>query len=263
MTKGEHDWPERPHDLELLARYDRRLRATPEGVWRNVLDYEHLPWVHGHAFAAVERLAGGHDWWRARVTLAPASFRRTIVLELRVDRARLRYVTRTLEGPGQGGYILTRLAVVDDASTDIEVEFWAPPDIPARAKSKAHAYRALYERLWDEDEAMIERMLVSDRQPAWVPVAGTRLQLVGAASVSDGEHELGLATHEGQTWVHDSICPHMGGPLSGAQVDERGQLRCPWHDYRFGLADGRCDRAAGLRLTCRAARRIGADHVEI
>lgn len=262
MTNVDEQWPERPVELELIAEYQRRLHSTPDGVWRNVLDFEHLPWVHGHAFAAVERLAGGRDWWRARVTLAPASFGQTMVLELRVDRERLRYVTRTLEGRSMGAYILTRLEPFDAAHTDIHVEFWGPPESPMRTRLKAKSYLALYERLWDEDEQMIETMLAADEQQPWRGEPGQRLRVLAHDRVDDGQRTLGLAQTGDQLWVHDPVCPHMGGPLLGALVDEQGRLRCPWHDYRFALADGRCDRAPGLRLRCRPARRVDPDHVE-
>ncbi len=35
----------------------------------------------------------------------------------------------------------------------------------------------------------------------------------------------------------NSICPHMGGPLSCGTV-EAGHLRCPWHGWTFDLATG-------------------------
>jgi nitrite reductase/ring-hydroxylating ferredoxin subunit len=261
-TQGTNEvnaWTERPDGLELLTRYERTMPVTPEGIWRNVLDYEHLPWVHGHAFAGVELLTGGRDWWRCRVALTPVSMGRFLILELRVDRAGLRYVTRTLEGPGVASYILTSLRPIDEQTTAIDVEFWAPAGRPLQT---AKSYLVLYEKLWDEDEAMIRGMLVAQDRRPWTPQPGARLRVLGPSRVTDDERELGLAEHDGRVWVHDAICPHMGGPLVGAEVDEQARLRCPWHDYRFALADGRCDRA-NLRLSCRLARRIDADHLEI
>jgi nitrite reductase (NADH) small subunit/3-phenylpropionate/trans-cinnamate dioxygenase ferredoxin subunit len=35
----------------------------------------------------------------------------------------------------------------------------------------------------------------------------------------------------------DDVCPHMGGALSEGQV-EGGIVTCPWHAWRFRLADG-------------------------
>lgn len=35
----------------------------------------------------------------------------------------------------------------------------------------------------------------------------------------------------------DDLCPHMGASLSGGHV-EGGIVTCPWHAWRFRLADG-------------------------
>ncbi len=36
----------------------------------------------------------------------------------------------------------------------------------------------------------------------------------------------------------NSICPHMGGPLSCGRVEE-GTIHCPWHGWGFDVATGR------------------------
>ena len=36
----------------------------------------------------------------------------------------------------------------------------------------------------------------------------------------------------------NSICPHMGGPLSCGPVAE-GKLHCPWHDWSFDIESGK------------------------
>ena len=77
-------------------------------MWDNVLDWEHLPWLHHTNFRAIERGASGPWGWRAWVGLHPESADpnrtpksdREILLELVIDRAGLEYVARTLEGPG-------------------------------------------------------------------------------------------------------------------------------------------------------------------
>jgi nitrite reductase (NADH) small subunit/3-phenylpropionate/trans-cinnamate dioxygenase ferredoxin subunit len=35
----------------------------------------------------------------------------------------------------------------------------------------------------------------------------------------------------------DDTCPHMGASLSGGYVED-GVVTCPWHAWRFRLADG-------------------------
>jgi nitrite reductase (NADH) small subunit len=42
---------------------------------------------------------------------------------------------------------------------------------------------------------------------------------------------------QGQYYAIDDLCPHMGASLSGGYV-ESGIVTCPWHAWRFCLADG-------------------------
>lgn len=35
----------------------------------------------------------------------------------------------------------------------------------------------------------------------------------------------------------NSICPHMGGPLSCGKVED-GCISCPWHDWKFDVETG-------------------------
>ncbi len=37
----------------------------------------------------------------------------------------------------------------------------------------------------------------------------------------------------------NSICPHMGGPLSCGSLHD-GKLYCPWHDWGFDIQTGKC-----------------------
>jgi nitrite reductase (NADH) small subunit/3-phenylpropionate/trans-cinnamate dioxygenase ferredoxin subunit len=41
----------------------------------------------------------------------------------------------------------------------------------------------------------------------------------------------------GQYHAIDDVCPHMGASLSDGYV-ENGIVTCPWHAWRFRLADG-------------------------
>jgi nitrite reductase (NADH) small subunit len=41
----------------------------------------------------------------------------------------------------------------------------------------------------------------------------------------------------GRHFAIDDVCPHMGASLSGGYV-EKGIVTCPWHAWRFRLADG-------------------------
>jgi nitrite reductase (NADH) small subunit len=43
--------------------------------------------------------------------------------------------------------------------------------------------------------------------------------------------------HQGQFFAIDDTCPHMGDSLSRGYL-ENGIVTCPWHAWRFRLADG-------------------------
>lgn len=45
----------------------------------------------------------------------------------------------------------------------------------------------------------------------------------------------------------NSICPHMGGPLSCGKV-ENGHIQCPWHGWTFEVATGKSPN--GHSLAC-------------
>lgn len=43
----------------------------------------------------------------------------------------------------------------------------------------------------------------------------------------------------GKFYALNSICPHMGGPMSCGALKE-GKLYCPWHDWGFDVESGAC-----------------------
>jgi nitrite reductase (NADH) small subunit/3-phenylpropionate/trans-cinnamate dioxygenase ferredoxin subunit len=49
----------------------------------------------------------------------------------------------------------------------------------------------------------------------------------------------------------NSICPHMGGPLSCGEVRE-GRVTCPWHDWVFDVKTGQSPN--GHAITCYETR---------
>jgi uncharacterized membrane protein len=143
--------------LTLVATYHRTIHASLERVWENVRDWEHLPWLHRSSFSSIQLLEQTPDSWRARITMPPADAPREAVIELQLDQANLRYWSRTLEGPGAGGEILTCLKPLDERATDIVVEFQVPGGSAKQAEAVGAAYLRLYTRLWDEDERMMMR----------------------------------------------------------------------------------------------------------
>jgi nitrite reductase/ring-hydroxylating ferredoxin subunit len=144
-----------------------------------------------------------------------------------LDRAAHRYHTRTLDGPGTGTDIVTTLTPDGAHATGIEVDFLVPGVAPEAAEAVGGVYRALYAKLWDEDEAMMVR-----RQAL----------LDGALAPACRE-----VLVDGRAYRFVASCPHLGGPLDGAPVED-GCISCPWHGYRFDVRTGRSADGRGLRL---------------
>jgi nitrite reductase (NADH) small subunit len=48
---------------------------------------------------------------------------------------------------------------------------------------------------------------------------------------------IAIFLENGTYFAIDDVCPHMGGSLSEGAV-EQGIVTCPWHGWRFRLADG-------------------------
>jgi len=201
---------------DCVAVYERTVHASLERVWENVLDWEHLPWLHGTTFGHVRLQSHSVDGWRAE-----ASLRRDGIpfeLDVALDRPGLRYHSRTVAGPGTGTDIVTTLAVIGPHATHVRVEFLVP-DVPAQlVGAVGTGYVRLYTRLWDEDEAMMRRR-----------------QAVVDGRLGDATRELVV---DGVCRRISTICPHRGGPLDDAAIED-GAVVCPWHGYRVDLRTGR------------------------
>jgi nitrite reductase/ring-hydroxylating ferredoxin subunit len=241
-----------------VAVYERSIRASVARIWENVLDWEHLPWLHRTSFSAVRVLDASRAGWRAWVV--PRSRRSTeSLVDVRLDRAALRYLTRTLDGEAAGTEIWTHLEPESERSTRIVVEFDVPGIPPEFAEKVGDAYLRLYSRLWDEDEVMMmSRQTLLDERGGLVtpkPRGATEVPLGLAAELRErlplvlrvGGRELRLVELDGEILVHPTVCPHRGGPLGEAAIDD-GCLTCPWHGYRYDLRSGRCVNGHRFRL---------------
>ncbi len=258
---------ERRNELEPLASYHRRVAAPLDRVWENVLDWEHLPYLHHDSFCSIALEASGAWGWRARVELPPREKPTALTIEVRIDRAAGEYHTRTLAGAGAGTDIVTRLGAADAEHTDVAVAFHVP-NVPASArKPLGEGYLRLYERLWDQDEAMMTRRHAQLAGRAPVPARpGPRAPLaLGAADALRARLPLRVdvagdgfrvVEHEGRLLAHALVCPHLGGPLDDAQV-EAGAVICPWHGYRFDCETGRGPDSQRCRMAVRA--RVAVD----
>jgi nitrite reductase/ring-hydroxylating ferredoxin subunit len=241
-------------DLTSVAVYRRRVGASLERVWENVRDWEHLPWLHRESFAEVALEREDERGWRAQIGLrAPVDARIRLELVASDDR---RYVSRTLEGPGAASEIWTRLDPIDARRTDIEVEFLVPNVSPARGDGLGAAYVALYTRLWDQDEAMMQRRSWLLDRPRAARTAPEPVDLGSAAEVEAhlplravfGGRAVMVARCADELVAWDALCPHALGPLEAAPGAD-GRVVCPWHGKAFDVRTGRgCGDDQRLRL---------------
>ena len=241
-----------------IATYRRTVAASIDRVWENVLDWEHLPYLHHDSVSAIDLLAAGKEGWRAEVKTTPELGGTESEIEVVLDRPRLRYVTKTLGGAGEGTEIWTALRPHEDGRTSIAVDFCVP-GVPAdQAEAIGGFYVSLYTRLWDQDESMMverERLLLKRRERRPEPVSRGVVRLGPLASLrsrlpltveADGPRYR-IVAHDGRLVAHAAECPHMGGPLDRALVSD-GCITCPWHGYRFDVSTGASMDGRGLRL---------------
>ena len=228
--------------LKEVATYRRSLLVSEARVWENVYDWEHLPWLHRESFSHIELEEAGVFGWRARVGVrAPASELR---LELLVDRAVRRYVTRTVEGSGRGSEIWTRVVPAGVDRTDVEVTFHLPDVTPEQGRALGDYYVALYERLWDEDEAMMRGRSASLARRAAPKAACLDLGCIGAlrarlpAVVALAGRRFRIVSLGEELVAHETTCPHWLGPLDETRVED-GCITCPWHGYQYEPSGGR------------------------
>jgi len=59
----------------------------------------------------------------------------------------------------------------------------------------------------------------------------------GSVVVTVREKDIAIFRINGAFHAVDDMCPHMGASLSGGFVED-GCVTCPWHYWRFRLADG-------------------------
>jgi nitrite reductase/ring-hydroxylating ferredoxin subunit len=250
-----------PESAMRAAVLQRRIGASIERIWENVLDWEHLPFVHCSSFQSIELLQSA-DWgWRARAT-STGRPDEELLIEVMIARDASRYCSRTLEGSGAGTEIWTTLTPVGRCLTDIEVEFWVPEVPRASLGAIGDAYLALYTRLWDEDENMMQAReealglrRAREETRATTPDRidlGPRSALIARLPlrVEAHGHPYCIVLIDGALVAHSAVCPHLLGPLDDDRSSEfpPGEIECPWHGYRFDARTGQSCDGRRLRL---------------
>jgi nitrite reductase (NADH) small subunit len=59
--------------------------------------------------------------------------------------------------------------------------------------------------------------------------------------------------YRGEYFAIDDVCPHMGASLGDGYV-ENGIVTCPWHAWRFRLADGAWADNPRIKIGCYPVR---------
>ncbi|HVM94947.1 MAG TPA: Rieske 2Fe-2S domain-containing protein [Candidatus Acidoferrales bacterium] len=234
---------------DRVAVYRRTIAASPTRIWENVLDWEHLPYLHRTSFSSVDLISNSADGWRANVRLTRTENAATSLVDVQLHRDQMYYTTRTLEGAGSGVEILTKLMPRTDRSTEIEVEFFVP-NVPKGIQPRVgEAYTRFYTQLWNEDEAMmVRRQAVLDANGSSDPnTAAVRLGRLDQLrtrlpfAVDFAGRRYRIVELDGALIAFATQCPHLGGPLDESAIED-GVVTCPWHGYRFNLRSRRsCD----------------------
>lgn len=245
-------------ELNLAGTYTRDVRASVARIWENVLDWEHLPALHASSFEGCDLIDARADGWRIRLRTGGTEQ----LLRLDCDYEGGRYRVTTEAGPGATSEIRVALTPTGPHATDVVVDYHVPVADPERLAMIGRGFVAAYERLWDEDEAMMRH-----REAALAPrpriATPDRLDLgaADAGMVFDfGSGRFRLVETGGVLAAHSAVCPHWLGPLDDAPVVD-GSLTCPWHGYRFDVATGRSADGRALRLA--AAPRIAVENGRI
>ena len=229
--------------LPHVGTYRRVLPVSLVRMYENALDWEHLPYVHESSFAGIECLDAGPWGWRAKTTSPGGD---ESVIELRLDRACRRWITRTLSGRNQGAEIWTHAFPIAEQRVDIVVDFFVPGVAPEHREKVGKVYASLYSTLYDEDVAMmVERQAQLDRRVERSSLAerevalGARGDLSLPQEVQVGGRTFVLNELDDELVVYPALCPHQLGPLTDAPMID-GTVSCPWHGYGFDVRTGEC-----------------------
>jgi hypothetical protein len=122
MSEDFHRERKVPH----VGTYRRELPVSVERLYENAIDWEHLPYLHRNSFAHIEYADAGVWGFRTRVWPQPYDERRSVLIELKLDRELRRWITSTLDGPGTGTEVWTHAFSLAERQTLVGVDFFVP-----------------------------------------------------------------------------------------------------------------------------------------
>ncbi|MEP3227058.1 MAG: Rieske (2Fe-2S) protein [Parasphingorhabdus sp.] len=238
--------------LHYLGNYVRKLPVKMPRMIENAYDWEHLPFVHQTSFSNIALIDSGAWGWRAKVGLPPEHSDNYQILELLVDASQNYWATTVLEGQGAGIEIHTQASEISADDIEVDVQFYLPqaPEPAVQSDMILGFMQNQYRQLYDEDLGLMEgRQSALDRKKCESSDAHAESEkFVAARADMDREHSY-IVIFSGHRFVvrywqdqwiaHSAICPHLLGPLEEATIDAKGQIRCPWHGYRFDVQSGK------------------------
>ena len=80
-------------------------------------------------------------------------------------------------------------------------------------------------------------------------------------TVEVGNKLVAVFCQDGQYFAIDDVCPHMGASLSGGYL-ANGIVTCPWHAWRFRLADGAWADNPRIKIGCYRVR-VEGDAIQV
>lgn len=95
--------------------------------------------------------------------------------------------------------------------------------------------------------------------PAWTTVAqvGDIAEGQGKA-IAVGKRMIAVFLHQGKYYAIDDFCPHQGASLAEGYIADC-TIACPWHHWRFSLADGTWVDNPKLGVDCYPVRAVGQE----
>lgn len=260
------------NQLAHITTYTRELPINLDRMYENAIDWEHLPFLHSSTFSEIEVLDAG-DWgWKAKAHLTPKSRLNSMILELRLDKTKNRWITKTLSGFGKGTEIWTHAIPIATNKIKVIVDFYVPK-LPVFLKAKyAGQYSALYAKLYDEDLWMMagRQTALNKLDKAKMTTPQSTLSLGKLSKIKakipftfEFNHQSYRLVELGDTLIaHTLACPHMLGPLQDANI-KAGILECPWHGYQFDLKTRKCISGQRCKLAPAPLIKIDTEKMEV